>query len=189
MSENSILKSVFNGLRRLHQQGLPTWIDRTCALAEQYNIDLNGFMDMSTETFNAHCSEVIKRHFINRWTSYLCNTEGCILKMYASCKCDFNTESYLEVISVPKYRIALCKLISSSHNLEIERGRYVRPKKILDERVCMLCKVVDDEIQAAALTKHNDCLFTKNFLLFTLSSPFSVTKINSSISWQTEIKQ
>ena len=103
-------------------------------------------MDMSTETFKAHSSDVIKRNFINRWISDLCNTESRILKTYASYKCDFNTESYLEVISVPKYRIALSKLRSSSHNLEIERGRYVRPKRILDERVCMLCKVVDDEI-------------------------------------------
>ena len=122
MSENSISKSVFNGLHRLHQQGFPTWIGRTCALAEQYDIDLNGIMDMSTATFKAHCSEVIKRNFINRWTSDLCNTESRILKTYASYKCDFNTESYLEVISVPKYRITLFKLRSSSHNMEIERG-------------------------------------------------------------------
>ena len=121
-------------------------IGRTCALAEQYDIDLNGIMDMSTETFEVHCSEVIKRNFINRLTSDLCNTESRILKTYASYKCDFNTESYLEVISAPKYRIALSKLRSSSHNMELERGRYVRPKKILDERVCLLCKLVDDEI-------------------------------------------
>ena len=49
-------------------------------------------------------------------------------------------------INVPKYRVALSKLRPSSHNLEIERGRYVWPKKILDERVCILCKVVDDKI-------------------------------------------
>ena len=150
-------KSVFNGLHRLHQQGFPTWIGRTCALAEQYDIDLNGMMVMSTETFKAHCSEVIKRNFINRWKSDLCNTESRILKTYAPYKCDFNTESYLEVISVPKYRIALSKLRSSSHNLEIERGRYVRPKKILDERVCMLCKVVDDEIHF--VTSWTSCEF------------------------------
>ena len=34
MSENSISKSVFNGLYRLHLQGFPTWIAKTCALAE-----------------------------------------------------------------------------------------------------------------------------------------------------------
>ena len=146
MSENSISKSVVSGLHRLHLQGFPTWIGRSCALAEQYDIDLNGTMDMSTETFKAHCSEVIKHNFIITWTLVLCNTESRILKMYASYKCDFNTESYLEVILVPKYRIALSKLRFSSHNLEIEKGRYVRPKWILDERVCMLCKVVDGEI-------------------------------------------
>ena len=90
-------------------------------------------MDISTETFKAHCSKVIKHDFINRWTSDLCDTESRISKTYASYKCGFNTESYLEVISVPKDRIALSKLRSNSYNLEIERGRYVRPKKILDE--------------------------------------------------------
>ena len=51
MSENSNWKSVFNGLYRLHQQGFPTWIGRTCALAEQYDKYLNGTMDMLIETF------------------------------------------------------------------------------------------------------------------------------------------
>ena len=129
MSESGISKSVFKGLYRMHQQGFPTWIGRTCALAEQYDIDLNGTMDMSTETFKAQCAEVIKRNFINRWTSDLCNTESRILKTYTSYKCDFNTGTYLEVISVPKYHIALSKLISSSHNLEIERGMLCATKE------------------------------------------------------------
>ena len=59
---------------------------------------------------------------------------------------EFRTESYLGVIFIPRFRIALSKLKSCSHNLEIERGRYVRPKKNVDQRVCLLRNVLDDEI-------------------------------------------
>ena len=59
-----------------------------------------------------------------------------------SYKTELRTESYLDCISAPRFRIALSKLRFSSHNLEIERG----PKKDVDERVCLLCNVVDDEI-------------------------------------------
>ena len=49
-----------------------------------------------------------------------------------------------------KYGVALLrrrtKLRASSHNLEIERGRYTRPITNLEERLCPVCHVVDNEI-------------------------------------------
>ena len=44
-----------------------------------------------------------------------------------------------------KFRIAFSKLRGSSHDLEIERGRCVRPKLKLDERRCMSCHAIEDE--------------------------------------------
>ena len=146
MSENKITKSVFIGLHKLHRQGFPTWMNRICELAEHYDIDLEGIREMTTDKFKAHCSEIVKQAFKNRWTADVNNNQSRILKTYVSYKTEFRTESYLDCISAPRFRIALSKLRSTSHNLEIERGRYVRPKKDVDERVCLLCNVVDDEI-------------------------------------------
>ena len=147
MSENKITKSVFIGLHKWHRQGFPTWISRVCELAEYYDIDLEGIREMTTDKFKAHCSEIVKQAFKNKWTADVNNNQSRILKTYVSYKTEFRTESYLDCIYVPRrFRIALSKLRSSSHNLEIERGRYVRPNKDVDERVCLLCNVVDNEI-------------------------------------------
>ena len=146
MSENKITKSVFIGLHKLHRQGFPTWISRICELAEHYDIDLEGIREMTTDKFKAHCSEIVKQAFKNRWTADVNNNQSRILKPHVSYKTEFKTESYLDCISVPRFRIALSKLSSSSHSLEIEKERYVRPNKDVDERVCLLCNVRDDEI-------------------------------------------
>ena len=34
---------------------------------------------------------------------------------------------------------------ASSHDLEVERGRYVRPKLDINERICIPCHVIEDE--------------------------------------------
>ena len=51
------------------------------------------------------------------------------------------SEAYIKT----KFRIALSKLKASSHDLEVERGRYVRPKLDINERLCSLCHVIGDE--------------------------------------------
>ena len=40
----------------------------------------------------------------------------------------------------------MTKLRSSSHILEIERGRYTKPKTEISNRLCPVCKVVKDEV-------------------------------------------
>ena len=44
--------------------------------------------------------------------------------------------------------MSLCRLRESSHNLEIERGRYTVPKTLPENRLCNQCKhnLVEDEI-------------------------------------------
>ena len=66
-------------------------------------------------------------------------------------------------ISNPKLRVAYSKLRASSHDLEIERGRYVRPKLNVDERLCLPCNVVENEEPFATACKDNEverALFT-----------------------------
>ena len=57
----------------------------------------------------------------------------------------FGIETYLDEIKEQKYRIALSRLRTSSHILEIERGRHAKPKIPYDNRLCPKCNTVEDE--------------------------------------------
>ena len=81
-----------------------------------------------------------------------------ILKTYAMHKSQYVTEAYLDLISNPKHRIALSRLRASSHNLEIERGRYTRPITKPGERLCPVCHVVDNEIHFITRCRINENL-------------------------------
>ena len=51
----------------------------------------------------------------------------------------------VDYINVPKYRISITKIRASSHDLEIERGRYTRPKTDPNQRLCSWCFEIEDE--------------------------------------------
>ena len=55
-------------------------------------------------------------------------------------------EPYPRLISNLRYRNALTRLRTSSHTLEIERGRYTTPKTPVCDRLCRTCNVTEDEI-------------------------------------------
>ena len=55
-------------------------------------------------------------------------------------------EPYLYLVKNPKYRIAISKIRTSSHKLEIERGRYTRPKTPTENRLCHYCNVIENEM-------------------------------------------
>ena len=60
--------------------------------------------------------------------------------------CDFNCKTSLDTIEVSKFRIALTRLRTSSHRLEIETGRWHKPNPIpLSERKCPSCNILEDE--------------------------------------------
>ena len=69
------------------------------------------------------------------------------LRTYRLFKINYIHEPYLHLI-IPKYRVSLCRLRTSSHLLEIEKGRHTIPKTPLERRVCRQCdsNCVEDEI-------------------------------------------
>ena len=68
-----------------------------------------------------------------------------ILRTYVLYKTVYEMEPYLYLVKNPKYRIAISKIRTSSHKLEIERGQYTRLITPIEKRICHLCKVVEDE--------------------------------------------
>ena len=83
--------------------------------------------------------------FINKWYNELNVDHKSLLRTYCLFKFDFGTESYLYNVKDVRYRSAISKLRASSHILEIERGRYTKPKVPSHLRLCKLCNVVEDE--------------------------------------------
>ena len=126
MHHGSTVKSVFNVLCNLNDQGFQTWISRAYDLATMYQIDMNSCTDLSSSQFKKFCYERLKNSFMNSWVADLCNRhESSILRTYSLNKKNFGIENYLKYIFKPKFRIALSMLRASSHDLEIERGCFV----------------------------------------------------------------
>ena len=62
------------------------------------------------------------------------------LRTYKKFKVCRNMEKYVTIKDIPlAWRKVYCAFRISSHDLEIERGRYIRPKKTPEERICKLC--------------------------------------------------
>ena len=45
-----------------------------------------------------------------------------------------------------KKRMALSRLRTSSHTLQIEKGRHAKPKLPIEERICVACHSTEDEM-------------------------------------------
>ena len=73
--------------------------------------------------------------YIQTWQSEISNSRRLIT--YSRFKRDFKQENYLAEIKERKYKIALTRFRTSSHTLEIERGRYnnIEP----ENRFCIFC--------------------------------------------------
>ena len=74
-------------------------------------------------------------------------------------------EPYLYLVKEAKYRVAISRLRASSHPLEIERGRYTRPKTPVTERLCPCCNAVEDEhhflLNCKIYDQDRDIMFSK----------------------------
>ena len=53
-------------------------------------------------------------------------------------------EPYLLACTKPEHRKALCRLRTSAHDLQTERGRYANVAR--EDRTCRACGVVEDEL-------------------------------------------
>ena len=66
--------------------------------------------------------------------------------LYGNLSNTFCYKSYLDSISVVKFRIALTRLRTAAHRLLTETGRWVKPKPIaLENRKCINCNLIEDE--------------------------------------------
>ena len=89
----------------------------------------------------------MKDKFVNYWTPEIQNSsKNPIIRYDNSHKTVLYMEQYLDTISDIGCGAALTRLRTSSHTLEIERGRYTVPRTPICYRLYINCNDVEDEI-------------------------------------------
>ena len=85
------------------------------------------------------------------------------LRLYSKYKADNEQETYLNVIKNKSYMQALSRFRLSSHQLEIETGRYVGLDR--DERLCRKCntRMIEDEYHFLLICPHYNDIRRKYF--------------------------
>ena len=121
---------------------------------------MGGSVILTTKQFQSLCFERTKFSFVTNWNADF--REKPLLRSYRLYKTEC---SYLDCINLPKYRIPVSKIRASSHDFEIEPGRYTRPRLIPNQRLCSTCLEVEDEEHFATSCRVNinerQSLFTK----------------------------
>lgn len=140
LANENLIKKVYNMLKNDANIGISynglNWAYHVKALLESL-----GFCNLWTQqefvVINYKCiKQRIYDQYYQSWYSNINNSDR--LLSYCMFKHEFLLEKYLECIMDKRLRIALCKFRVSSHDLEIECGRYTRIAR--NDRCCKICK-------------------------------------------------
>lgn len=135
--------------KKLHSENKPCWFNCVDEILSYFNIDINNIMGKSTHVLKRHIFKVIIQKYKKIWNTELFRDNrsgkgGNKLRTYRLFKNKYEYEPYLDWGDYRQRRL-LTKFRISTHNLEVETGRY---KNIpFDQRTCKLCnQTVEDEI-------------------------------------------
>ena len=73
-------------------------------------------------------------------------SESSRADFYRCYKREFQVSPYLSIVTKKSHRVALTRLLTSSHRLRVESGRWERPTpQPRHQRLCRYCQKLDDE--------------------------------------------
>ena len=140
LPHGSVLKSVFLDVQQQNSLGTNNnWCSNVNSLALEYGLHIDNLP--FNEKTKKHIKYTVKAKFVSDWRIKLYNRPG--LRLYKFFKHDFKCEPYLQNIKNTNVRKMFTRLRTSSHFLEIERGRYVSRKEC--DRLCTVCNLVENE--------------------------------------------
>ena len=147
----------------LHQHGFLNWYSKAVELSGRYGINL---YEISHNEAKLTIKTKVTNYFKQNWLEQLHNGDGnTVLRTYRLFKERHIMEPYLYLVKEAKYRVAISRLRASSHPLEIERGRYTRPKTPVTQRLCPCCNAIEDEhhflLNCKIYDQDRDIMFSK----------------------------
>ena len=144
LPQGSVLKSIFLESKRLSDLGHRSWYSKVWELTQSYDLDINSYDDSGATKHMI--KSVITGKYISDWYKKLQDViNNPILRIYKRLKHEFKYEDCMDCVRNPKYRKALTKFRTSSHTLEVERGRHTNPTTPVEQRNCNVCHVFEDE--------------------------------------------
>jgi len=104
----------------------------------------------NTNTFKARTKHSVDQKYLKMWDHHLRHLDQPRLEFFKKIKNTFGYECYLDLKHF-EIRKSITKLRSSSHPLEIEKGRH--SNKPRNERLCPVCNLNEVETEKHFLTK------------------------------------
>ena len=155
-----LVKRAYNDALHLHKQGFKTLVSNVWEITNKYQLSIG----TKTSSFRHTVKNHINEHFMNDLKTYVAIVAmNPILRTYNLFKPDFKFQTYLELVKDGHYRHELTKFRTSSHTLEIERGRHTNTE--VNERLCAYCERIDDEkhfiLYCDVIDYERQCLFEK----------------------------
>ena len=144
---NDFLSKIYRELTNLSRQGHNTWAGRVDNAISKYIVNLPCHTN-AINIFVNTVREMRYSQFISQWKTDLQeNRKWPKLDTYKMIKHDYRVEPHILYVRNKKYQRALTRLRVSSHKLNIEAGRHVRPYIPRQQRVCLHCTTgeLDDE--------------------------------------------
>jgi hypothetical protein len=144
---NHVARKMFCLLQSLDNVGFTTWVTHLKKILTKYGLEDLINNDCVSMGQYRHIKQHVYSVFEENFSSLIADSQKCPkLRTYSLFKINFQQEMYLS-LQIPKYRVSLTRLRTSSHHLEIERGRYTIPKTPAELRVCNQCNegLVEDE--------------------------------------------
>ena len=140
MDKSRVLYKTFQELKDLDTEGHTTWFTKSQVIKNMYyNTD---------ESINTLDSSSIYKAYSRSWLQSINDhTKYPKLRTYKTFKKVFEPETYLSSSYNWNHIIALARFRTSSHNLNIEKGRHTKPITPLHNRTCLFCQSsdIDDE--------------------------------------------
>ena len=152
MNDNRLLKIAFLSELEVHRCGGNSWVTFILKLFEvmkaNHILKSTNRLNDKNEIYKIKTfvmESITKLYYENAFDQI---TEHNKLRTYKTFKDSYSLENYIKISDIPlSWRKLYCSFRISCHDLEIEKGRYSRPKKSPEERICKLCNIcVESEL-------------------------------------------
>jgi hypothetical protein len=148
LNPDRITRKIFDWSSGLARSGKTNWVKRCKGIFNELEIhsmyEVNGLLDKAKSALHKADQE---QWYRSLWND-VGNENGNKLRLYRLFKERLEPDSYVTSNIPQSYKRVLAKLRTGSLPLEIELGRFNKPKTLLNDRICKLCdlNVVESEI-------------------------------------------